>query len=375
MSYDLAIYRVGAMTQLANGADGILRRPTGDNLEGEFAKQRDRIPAQPAYCKAMNFIKDAANKFDGNADFLPRDDAPERDNQISIFSMPPALDLPPLEDLDHSSHLVGLIPSERLALRIAETDWIVRIRASVTACALEVANGLPKLWWTFEAVPKNRNPDCRPSEEDTAAFLSFVRDLETPALEYLNAAYFGALKEITGVGTKLTSQLGNERLRIRFADNNDIQYAALIYALKFRKLTAMDIERAKPAQLQPARQGMLGFKKFVNDTNSPTDPINPETAHLDREIKIAGVEAISARRDCPVSNSTWIAGVTQRPRVRTAYDHLYSVREQRVAEYDEWRVRAFSAARRFSGQLAAIEALKLEYKRRNIRSKVLAAAV
>jgi hypothetical protein len=362
------------MTQLTNGSDELLRRPKSHDLEGEFAKQRDRIPHQTAYSAAIKFIKTAATKLDPHADFLPRDGASERDEQISIFSMPPALDLPPLEELDHSSHLVGLVPSEKLAMKTGSTQWIVRIRASATACALEVENGLPKLWWTFEAVPQNPDLDHRPSEKDTAIFLSFVRELETPALEYLNAAYFDALKEITGE-KKLTSELGNERLHIRFADSNDPQYAALIDALKFRKLKAADIEHAEPPELQAARQGMLDFKKLVTDTNSPKEPINPETAHVDREIKIAGVEAVSARRDCPVSNSTWIAGVTQRPKARTAYDHLDSVRGQRVAEYDEQRVRAFSAARRFTGQLAAIEALRLECKRRKIKSDALVAAV
>jgi hypothetical protein len=364
MSFDLAIYRVGGLAEQNGDAPVVLKRHSAAEVEAKFTKQRD-LMLEPGgwYDKAKARISAVAD-----ADFYPRGEIPERDGAQTIIIMPPPLEL--LDEFDYSSHLVGLLPSERLDVKVGKVTWDVRVRASFTACALEIEDGWPKLWWTFEGVPKDPDPECRPTEEETAAFLSFVHYLEQPALKYLTKAFSDALAEVTGVGEKLSYRLADERLRIRFADNNDVEYAALIDALKLRRLSPKTLKETTIGPLENARKGMADFERFVKKTNSPQDPpIDPNTAHLETEVKIDGVEAISARRDN--DNSTWIAGVAQRANSRTIYDHLAIVREQVLAENEADRVRSRSPARQLSGDLAGIEALKLEVRRRKAKHREL----
>ena len=67
-----------------------------------------------------------------------------------------------------------------------------------------------------------------------------------------------------------------------------------------------------------------------------------------------------------------ITGIAQRPGARTAFDHLDMAGEQRFVRNEEDRVRAFSAARRWTARLVAEEALRLEHGRRKPAPAMLA---
>jgi hypothetical protein len=361
MSYDLAICRSGALAAFESPiSEPLIALTPHDDVREAFTDQRERITNQRAYDHALRAIESAAK-----VTFDKRLDDTDPDVEFSIFSMPPTVDLALDEDLEQSSHLVGLLPSEMMTVTLGDIAWRVRARASVTACALEVAHGLPKMWWTFEGVPADPDPDRRPTETDIARFLGFARALESPAIDHLTTAYFGALREVTRRGEDFKFTLGNDRVRIRFADSNDATYEALIYALRYRGLNAAQIEGAEPGRLETAKRGLGEFTRLVDDTNPPGEPgIDPATAYVNDKIRIVGVDAVSARHECRKSQSIWIAGVAQRPGSRTAYDHLPIVRDQLLDENDEQNLRDLSAARRLTGHLAGIEALRLEKKRR-----------
>jgi hypothetical protein len=361
MSYDLAIYRVGALSELAGASDRAVRHDLPyEQLEAAFASLQDRVFKHPRYRTALTEIEKAAKEEYHGAHFA---DLTEKLGRTTPLSLPTPSDTEADEEFDRSSHLVGLLPSERLNVKIGQFDWIVRIRASFTACSLEFSQALTKLWWTFEGVPADPDPDRRPSERDAAELLKFVHGLEEPALDGLNKAYFGALGEVAKA-QKLKYHLGPERIRVRFADNNDVRYSALIDAIRFRGLKPVQIKRAEPeTSLALAKEGLLDFGKFVKHTNLPPEPrINPNDSYVDIETWVPGVSAVEARRDFDESVS--IVGVAQRPGAVTPYDHLDTVREQRLAENREDRLRASSAARRWTARRVALEAMKLERRRR-----------
>ena len=298
MSYQLAIYRFGGLAALTRDADLALPRDKMKSLEACFLEQRDRTERRNEYKAALADILKGVRTEDPKARWAPLDEEDER----RIFSMPPSIDSEFGDELDYSSHLVGLLRSERMIARIGKTSWIIRIRASVTACALEVASGIPKLWWTFEGIPHDPNPDVRPSEKDTTLFLSIVRSLEESSLDHLAAAYFGALAEVTEVShIKSEYDVGPERLRIRFADNDDAAVTAFINALRFRELAPKYIKNATTDILSLARQGMREFTKFLKDTNTAEDPaIDPEAAEVDKEDQYAWhCRCIGSERDRP----------------------------------------------------------------------------
>lgn len=362
MSYRLAIYRFGGLAALSKQMDLAVRRTTRTRtLEEDFLEQRDRTEDRPEYKAMLGKVLAAFTAEDPKARWEP----PEQESSRRIFSMPPTVDSEFADELDYSSHLVGLLRSKRMLAKIGRTDCILRIRASVTACALEVKSGVPKLWWTFEAIPAVGDPDVHPSEKDVRRFFSLVRPLETEAIDELAAAYFGALGEVTNVEnmTPEDYDVGLERVRIRFADNDDASVTALINALRFRKLAAKQIEDGEGDISALAQEGMREFSLFVKHTNAKNDPpVDPYRAEVDKKIKTPGILAVSSRQE--TDKDIIITGLAQRPGARTAFDHLDMAGQQRFVRFEEDRVRAFSAARRWTARLLADEALRLERARR-----------
>jgi hypothetical protein len=363
MSYDLAICRFGVLAAFdsPNKDKPLAALRPHDTLEDLFAEQRHYIRKDPAYGDALAAIEKTAD-----AKFQAVPEAPEPEAEYSIYTMPLTVEFPLDDEDEQSTHLVGALAPELMHVTVEGREWTMRVRASVTACALEVANGLPKIWWTFEGVPSDPDPDNRPSEKETTDFLSFARSLEKPALDHLASAYFGALRTVIKKKAALDHELGDDRIRIRFADNNSAAYEALIDAIRYRGLTASRILQEEPGRLENAKKGVREFEEFVNATNTKVEPgIDPDKAYVNSRIRLAGVDAVAARHECHKSQSVWIAGVAQRPGSRTALDHLDILREQRIAKNEDSRVRFFSAARRLTGHLAAIEAMRLEKKRKH----------
>ena len=364
MQYDLAICRFGGLANFRSPAEGqaLAKLRPEATLEAIFAQQRAAITPLREYQDALLAIERSIG-----AKFEQRPERQEADPDYSIFSMPPAVDIPFDDDGEQSTHLVGLLPSEHARMMLGKREWSFRARASVTACALEVANGLPKVWWTFEGVPSDPAPDNRPTKDEVIEFLTFVRHLETPALDHLSAAYFRALNLVLNREFDFAPELGEDRVRIRFADNNGAAYEALIDALRYRGLDIPAIADSSLGRLDSAKKGVAEFRDFVHESNDPEERIgiDPDTAYVNKTIRITGVDAVVARHECPKSQSVWIAGIAQRPGSRTALDNLELVREQRIAENDDKHLRFFSAARRLTGHFAGIEALRLEQKRRH----------
>lgn len=374
MSYELIIYRFAAAAEVDPETAQLLKRPSKADLVGSFGAQRHEILRQDSFRDAQKKIKDFAITKDKNASFSSgteghgRRNSDDLDDSSAIFSMPPPVGWQTKRRPGGSSHLVALLPSDHLKLKIEQTTWSIRIRASVTACALETVSGFPKLWWTFEGVPDKPELDNRLSEDDVVSFFSFVSELEKPLLENLAIAYFNALSDVTRKADLPSKfKLADDRLKIRFADNNGETISALIRALRYSELSPVQLKETPGVSHQIAKQGMLEFERFVNETNTKIMPaINPNNAHP--EVELFGVEAVVAQRDCKKSRTISVAGVAQLPGSRTPYDHLKAVRMRRLAEKTESRLRKISASRRVSGDFASREALLLD-ERLRARSK------
>jgi hypothetical protein len=264
-----------------------------------------------------------------------------------------------------------------LLITLDGMPWSIRVRASVTACALEVTDGFPKMWWTFEGVPAHPEKGHRLSQDDAERFLGFASRLEEQLLGHLETAYFDALGLVTGLVVK--GKLTPDRLRIRFADNNDQPTSALINALRFRNVTTEEIRNGADS-LRTAAQGMLEFERFVCGTNAQVAPeIDPDEATA--EVRVRGVEAVMACRDVherfedSEKSLLSIAGVAQNPGSRTAYEHLTPVKALRLRQNTEKRIRESSPSRRLSAQLAGYAALTLDDRRRFPTAASLSAAV
>jgi hypothetical protein len=353
MAFDLTIYRVGALARQC--VSGPIRRPSGARLISAFRRQRDDIANSPHYIAAIAAIKETARQEDGAADFTDRRALGGRilPDRIDVFSMPPDVD--DHEDEESSTHLVGLLPSERLTCTIGKMTWLIRVRASVTACALEGPKGFPKFWWTFEGVPANPDPDARPTERDAVRLLALSSRIEDKALKLLAKAYFETLSGIISTDPA-AQELEAERVRLRFADHGGDEVAALIDVLRFWGVTTTEITSAKSGQLRFAREGLRDLQSFVKD--SVRSDTKPQAVQTEVSTKVIGVEAVYARQEN--AKGVTATGFAQKSAGPTPYDHLRQVRDQRLRENAEVNLRAVSPARRFSGRLAGREAILLE---------------
>jgi hypothetical protein len=382
MFFDLVTYRFGALAELSVESEQKLKenRPERDGLVEAFRKHRRQILDRPGFRAARALIAEAAG---GTSHYLPgsneRARQPEDDFSAAtdVFSMPPALGIARKRRPGEPSHLVGLLPNDQLLITLDGMPWSIRVRASVTACALEVTDGFPKMWWTFEGVPAHPEKGHRLSQEDAERFLGFASRLEEQLLGHLETAYFDALGLVTGQTVK--GKLTPDRLRIRFADNNDQATSALINALRFRNVTTEEIRNGADS-LRTAAQGMLEFERFVCGTNAQVAPeIDPDEATA--EVRVRGVEAVMACRDVherfedSEKSLLSIAGVAQNPGSRSAYDHLTPVKALRLRQNTEKRIRESSPSRRLSAQLAGYAALTLDDRRRFPTAAPLSAAV
>jgi hypothetical protein len=378
MPYDLAIYRAGAIAELTEKGEHDIDRPKLKLLKKAFFEQGQHLLGRREYQAALESIEKIARRIYGSASYLPDPKQKTGADEFSRVSlMPPTLTPKQRRVLGDGIHLVGVLPPKLLKCGSGHGTAIINVRASITACALEGPNGLPKLWWTFEIVRRHPERGHRLSRPDVQMFLTFVRDAENTAIKDLSDAYFGALAEVASSanpehrnGVKaLDHKLGEERLRIRFVDSNDPDVAELIDTLQYGSMGPSQIINSKLEGIQPARDGMLEFQKFVNATNlkilPPIDAVTMTSSVAELGVNLFGVDGVAARRECPKSKTTSIVGVAQRPSLQTPYDDVEPVRLGLLKSATEEVVRKRSASRRVTASLAAREAINLEIKRKS----------
>lgn len=371
MEFDLLSYRFGALASLFPEAAASLTLPAKANLLSTFRQQQKQIQFSQGFERARRLIeKEARTSLDKHLVYYPGANA----RAEARFEPPDVVTVPPpfgKRRQRPASHLAAVFPRDRLTLQMGKSKIALRIRASVTACALEVTGGFPKLWWTFEAVPENPQEGVSLSLHHAVRLLKFARGLEDKLLSELKDVYFESLATVTdGDSEALKGEL-LDRLRIRCVDSNDEAVSALIEALRFRVKSAAELRESDGQSLKVAKRGLTSFETFINTTNDErASPIDPNGAEA--ETRLFGVEGITARNFDYAEHDVSIAAIAQTPVEPTPYDRLASVRERRLAERSEARLLEVSPARRLSAELANDAAQELDDYRHALRQSILA---
>lgn len=371
MEFDLLTYRFGALATLFPEAAERLTVPSRSDLVRTFREQQGHIQVSAEFEAARRLIEDTARStLDRGVRYSPGSN--ERAAQANpdlrdLVSIPPPFGI---RRQRPSSHLAAVFPRDRLTLQLGRSRVALRIRASVTACALEVADGFPKLWWTFEAVPENPEQGNVLSLSNAARLLKFARSVEQELLDLLKKVYFDSLALATDNAEKLDGEL-LDRLRIRCVETRDETVGALIDALQFRVKSPKELRGAEGPSLKQAKRGLVSFETFVNGTNEAVaSAIDPDVAQA--ETRLFGVQGITARQ--VVDRDVSIAAIAQIPVEPTPYDRLESVRERRLSRRSENNLLDVSPARRLSAELANDAAQELDDLRHSLSRRVLTPA-
>ncbi len=364
MSCDLAINRIGALAAGSFPTSASARFPSATKIGSSFREVAESIVTSKHFRCANNAVLRIVKALDPHAAYRSGGgiELPDRQSgAIEIFSMRDDPLYPTSMRDDDSDHLVGLLPSNRMECELDGMKWVLRTRASVTACALERNNGLTKLWWTFEGIPADPDPDRRPTEAEVARLLNLTQDMEREAMPRLRDAYRHALLEVLKLD-RGSLRLGTERLRVAMTENEERPVAALLDALYFEERTPSEIMKPSNPNLAIAREGMTEFARFVRDVSERRARITNETVSVESEIP--GIKGVVCRLE-EEDGDTLLAGFARRAGARAGYRLLPN--EQKREEKKEENIRATSAARPLSAMLATREAHALEHRRNSLR--------
>jgi len=166
-----------------------------------------------------------------------------------------------------TDRLVGLFRSRRFRLKTERMIWDLRIRPSVTACALK-GRGYTKLWWTFDGVPADAASEHRPSERDSVDFIRATSALAEVALPKLRDAYRDALEgdAASNAGHKYPElKFVDRNVRVSLADNNGLPFAKLVDAMSLRGADFADVLAGKYDD--DSQKGAQELLQFIEDTS------------------------------------------------------------------------------------------------------------
>ncbi len=347
MSYELTINRVGALA-------GVPRRRRGAKMQADYAEVERRFRQQADWLRDSGHFKDAsqalldiARSHDPNAHEFHDPSFDDEDGVIDVFSVQ---DKPSV--LDAQAPLLALMPSRRMRCSVKGINWIVRTRATVTACALQMNGGFTKLWWTFEGIPADPKPERRPTELQATAFLKMTNQMAEEARPLLHLAYRDALAR---VGHKQEFPLLNKQIRVSMSDNDDRELGVLFDAMSFSKLQPSEIRANRSAEIAPARRAMLEFDDFVRKLTGIK--VNPPDKAVHLADDVPGMRGIVYSKD-DARRGPCVAGVARRLGSRSG-DWFLSPELQMETKKESY-LRAVSAARPLSAKLAHDKARELD---------------
>ncbi len=334
----------------------------GPELIGRFRRQANLMHKRKFYSEAQDAILDVVTKeYDSTVKGFSREGiAPGNEiEDIEIFRMPvDSVYVPPNLSRPVSEHVIGLFPSRKIECFIGDMKWILRVRASITACALKRPSGLPKLWWTFEGIPADPDPLNRPSEDQAADFISATNEMAERAIPKLCASYRDALfNEKEGYGRAF--DLLRHRICINMSDNNGELFAELLDAMNIRGASFSEVSHSESYGAN-ARVAAEEFKAFVKDVTGAPAPFDDTTVKIHAEI--AGLKALiyQYEHEDPKRHEIILAGLSRSSGARGGYAAVSN--EQKRVENGEGYVRSTSAARPISAMLASREAILLDDK-------------
>jgi hypothetical protein len=237
-------------------------------------------------------------------------------------------------------------------VRVGDANWILRTRAHITSCALQGNTRPTKLWWTFEGIPADNDPDRRPSDDAVSALLSLTAQIEQAVRGGLVAAFTDSLKSVTDPKLKVTRW--PERLSITLAECPDDAVDALLDAMYFDSRAPSEIMKSHDKELKEARDGMKSFENFIRNVVGERARVDDKSVSVVDELP--KVKGILWHRTHP--RSQLVAGVARRAGAKIGLDFLSAAERRR--QLSEERVRLRSAARPLSAYLADSEAVALE---------------
>jgi hypothetical protein len=271
----------------------------------------------------------------------------------NLFGAEP--DVPPSER--ERDPIVGLFRSRHYHLKMPNMTWDLRIRPSVTACVLERADRISKLWWTFEGVPTDATQP--PTKEASIDFAELTTELAQKALGPLRDAYIDALGD-----EKRPRRLTEVQLRVTLADNTDTEFSKLVDAMYF---TAVSFKSAVDGKRgDEVKKGALEVLHYIRKAGGH----EPETVRIS-----SGGPGTAAVYSMPMLDSDpgsakhyVVAGLASSVNMLTS----------NLPTGDEWirktnspgAMRSMSAARRVSALVANQGARELDNKTRYSLSNI-----
>jgi hypothetical protein len=345
MPYELTISRFGvvAASPILGGAGDYLY---GRELVKKFREQATDLAGSDEFKTANAAAFGVAQDWKTNPTQVAVDPALSSGGEPEIVGMPwPEEEANEPEAARQGFEtLVGLMPYQKIKLTIADMEWIVRTRASMTGCALQTGARQTKLWWTFEGIPISGEP---PKEEQAIAFAALADAMEKAAQPALRTAYEASLARVTSRPVRFDE---GPRIRISLADNEDGPVAELLTALRRTTLSTIQSEPS----LKPARAGLDELSKFVGEITHKELEVNSQTIEIN--TKLADARGLICRGENTPSYATLLAGFA-RAATGTGFG---GDRDPLPPLLHEEFVRINSPARQLSAVLANEEARKLD---------------
>jgi hypothetical protein len=346
MAYDLVVSRLGALAglseeaQLRNGARSL------DDLKKAFLGHLTNVTNTDEFKAANRAVVDAAPHGS-----LLHDQMLEA-NGIEVTDMPSADEF---EVTPGSQALVGALPWQRVACEIGDMQWVLRSRASMTSCALQPETRQTKLWWTFEAIPREPDPSNRPSEEHVREIMHLSDRIVKTTMPLLRKAYAVALQPLTPAADEFA--FSGEKIRINLTDNDTKGVAALFDAICIESRRVAEIERLPICD--KARSGLDELRGFVGDAIGDRNAFNDDSMEVIRpRPDLPLISGIVCRQENTADRTRAFAGFARRLGNRNGF--LLLPPEQQAVYLDEDNIRQTSAARRLSAMLAGREARRFD---------------
>jgi hypothetical protein len=345
VAFELTINRVGAFAGTTPGA-GL---DTADKLEALFQKQLEIAGGKPFDVARQGVIAEAPDFREPRAEDITEAETQQiRIRRVSLSSA---------DDAEWT--LVGTLPGLRFECTATSEasgnrrDWIVRARASVTACAIQDGGRNTKLWWTFEGVPSDDDPTNRPTSEDISAFIALTDKMADAATTSLYLAYRAAIEQTTDVDLN-DFFLRENRIRVRMTDSNDYSVEALLDAVYYENVDVSEIR--KDPERASAREGLVLFERFVSDVTKLNVRIPNKSLHV--EGRFDGFKGIFYRVVVH-EKDTVVAGFGQQSGLVSGLENAVAPEKRRLQKQEN-HLRAMSASRPISALLADKEASLLE---------------
>jgi len=354
MNFDFAISRIATFARPDFCKSVSIEDYTlsGSSLFKKFHEQAQHIAANNLFKNANDAAWEIARGFDSKATRkkCTKPDSPDGIGELAILNLAEEFGGASTE-VQGSDTLVARMPSERIQLAVGGVDWILRTRAHFTSCALEGNKRPTKLWWTYEGIPADNDPNARPHREAVSALLTVANKMEDAVRDGLTEAFEESFVTVTAGGTKGKVSPDKNRLNITITEGLDDGVDALLDALYFDDKTPSKIVQS---DLELARRGLDTFEWFVHRVAGTDAKIDDASVSLAEGIpKVKGI--LWHRTD---KSSHLVAGFARKAGARIGLRFMSD--EERREELVEQQVRMRSAARPWSALLANNEAIKFE---------------